>query len=77
MYSGLGTLQVGDDLPDGAQQTGVLNGVAVYSTMVFRKENDGVQVQRFGFYVAGDAVGYYVWYRVIHTPTVMYILVHV
>ena len=62
----------GKPLPDGAQQTGVLNGVAVYSIMVPDKRK---KLQRFGSYVAGDVVGYQTLWGDIRNVTDVYILV--
>ena len=64
--------KAGDDLPDGAQQTGVLDGVAVYSIMVPESV-----FQIFGFYIVGTVVGYYSWAGDFHTTDNMYLLVHV
>ena len=66
----------GDTFPDGVLQTGLRNGVAVYSIMVPRVYR-GNPYQRFGFYVAGEDVGYYTWHSNIHRPSEMYILVKV
>ena len=66
--------KAGDSLPDGAQQAGVLNGVAVYSIMVPLEE---IGIQRFGFYVIGEDVGHYASYGDNYNTTDMYILVPV
>ena len=63
--------KVGDPLPDGAQQTGILNGVAVYSMLVPIRE---WRFERFGFYVVGDIVGHYIWSGEIIGTLDMYIL---
>ena len=63
----------GDSLPDGAQQTGVLNGVAVYSIM---KQRTGSQY--FGFYVARGVKGYYTdRHGQLFKPKNMYLLIHI
>ena len=64
----------GDSLPEGSQQTGIMNGVAVYSIMVPDHKKG---IQRFGLYVVGEVVGHYSFRGDIHTTTDMYILVHV
>ena len=66
--------KAGDSLPNGAQQAGVLNGVALYSIMVPLEEHG---LQRFGFHVVGEGVGRYGSYGDIYTTTDMYILVPV
>ena len=63
-----------DALPDGAQQTGVVNRVAAYSIKVIREEFD---LQTLGFYVAGDVAGYYWLFDDVAHATDMLILVRV